>query len=172
MAGGANGFKPAPSDEPIVVADGARIGTAGYGSVLGFLKTLSTSDIDHIRILTGASASGYGLISGTGVIEIYTANNSTNQTNLPGALQTIYPKGFDVVPEFKMPDYSDKHIKNSKNDDSRTSVYWNGNIITDENGKANISFFTADTPATYIVTISGITANGDKIFKTVTISRK
>ncbi len=172
MAGGANGFAPAPSDEPIIVMDGVRISTSGYGSVLAFLKTISTSEVDHIRILTGASAGGYGLISGTGVIEIFTASNSTNQTNLPGGLQTIYPKGFDTTAEFKIPDYSDKHIKNSKMDDSRTSVYWNGDIITDENGSANISFFTADTPATYIVTICGITANGAKIYKTVTLNRK
>lgn len=173
MAGGPNNFKPSLSDEPQIVMDGVVAGSDNSGaSVLEFLKTISTSGVDHIRILTGPSAAGYGLIKGTGVIEIYSASNSTYPNFLSANLIDISPKGFDAAPEFEMPDYADKKLKNAKIDDARTSVYWNGNIITDANGKASVSFYTADLPATYIVTVSGVTANGNKIFKTFTIARK
>jgi uncharacterized protein YfaS (alpha-2-macroglobulin family) len=71
-----------------------------------------------------------------------------------------------------MPDYNNKEIKNSKNHDLRTTIYWNGDIFTDKDGKASVNFFTADAPATYIVIVRGITANGDKIYKTATINRR
>src|SRR6266536_3207025 len=38
--------------------------------------------------------------------------------------------------------------------------------------KAIINFFTADMPAIYVVTVTGITATGNNICKTITISRK
>jgi hypothetical protein len=71
-----------------------------------------------------------------------------------------------------MPDYNDNAIKNSDFSDLRTTIYWDGDIITNTDGKASLNFFTADKPTTYLMTITGITANGDKIYKRVTLSRK
>jgi hypothetical protein len=77
-----------------------------------------------------------------------------------------------VAPSFSMPDYNNKEKKYSKFPDRRLTIYWNGDLVTDNNGKVTINFFTADAPATYIATITGITANGNKIYKTILISRK
>jgi hypothetical protein len=177
MAGAPNGFVPSATDEPTVILDGIQVTMALSGDVgtrspvMSYLKTIPVQNVDHVRILTGTSGGVYGVRGGHGVIEIYTTPSLENPVSSNG-IKTIYPRGFDVAPAFEMPDYTNKQVRNSKNPDMRTIIYWNGNIITDNNGKATVNFFTADSPATYIATISGITSNGHKIFKTITISRK
>ncbi len=177
MTDGSSDFGPSPLDEPIVVVDGVQTNTAGGGStagsssVLDFLKTIPVSDIDHIKLVTGVGAATYGIRSGSGVIEIYTLSQPDNPA-LKGSLKIIYPKGFDAPAPFTMPDYTNKQVKNSKEPDTRTTIYWNGNILTDANGNASANFFTADAPAVYNITVKGITANGIKFCKTITINRK
>ncbi len=177
MAGAPNRFGPSATDEPTVVVDGVQVGlpeggSIEYSPVLAYLKTLSTNEIDYIKVLTGAEGGGYGVRGGHGVIEIHTTAKSFASAGVDGYLKSIYPQGFHVPPPFEMPDYKNKQIRIAGYPDMRKTIYWNGDIITDNNGKATINFFTADTPATYLVTISGITENGLKIFKTTTISRK
>lgn len=174
MTGSPNGFAPAASDEPIVVVDGSQVplGFNGPGSpVLGFLKTLPTDEIDYIKTIAGNEGSGYGVRGGHGVIEIHTSSKVSIQPSESQAT-TVVLKGFHVPPVFNMPDYNSKEIKKSKAPDLRTAIYWNGDIVTDDNGNAQVEFFTADTPATYLVTICGITITGDKIFNTTFISRR
>jgi hypothetical protein len=176
VIGGVTAFSASATDEPIVVQNGVQIplsGTEGVESspVLSFLKSLSSADIDYIKILTGPEGAIYGLRGGHGVIEVHSSGRLTNYASSNG-LKTLYPKGFHVAPAFAMPDYKNNEIKYSKFPDLRTTIYWNGDIITDKDGKAAINFFTADTPATYVVTVTGVTANGDKIYKNIIISRK
>ena len=173
MAGGPNRFGPSATDEPNVIVDGVQVPLpAGDPSevspVLAYLKNLSTNEIEYIKVLTNAEGGGYGVRGGHGIIEIVTTSKSTNVvTGVP--LKTIYPQGFHVPPVFEMPDYTIRQIKNSKNADVRSTLYWNGDIVTDNNGKATCDFFTADMPASYVVTIAGISINGDRIYKTATI---
>ncbi|MEP6682470.1 MAG: hypothetical protein ABJA35_04385 [Parafilimonas sp.] len=172
MSGGTNGTSPSASDEPVVIMDGVQMSrSASDGPLLEYLKTISVANIDHINILIGSAASIYGMRSSSGVIEIYTLSTAYNPA-ISNGYKMIYPKGFDVASDFEMPDYSNKQAKNSKYPDTRTEIYWNANIINNTDGNANINFFTADAAAVYVVTISGITANGDKIFKTTTVNRK
>jgi len=139
--------------------------------VLTFLKTVPAEQIDYIKVLSGNEAGIYGVRGGHGVIEIHTASKASNYA-LGNGLKMVYPKGFYAPQPFDMPNYSKKEIKNSKSPDLRTTIYWNGDIITDKDGKSSVNFFTADIPAAYVVTVTGISANGERIFKTTTLSRK
>ena len=171
MSGGTSGITPSASDEPVVIMDGTQMNRSGSdGPLLQYLKTIPVANIDHINILIGSAASIYGMRSGSGVIEIYTLSTVYNPA-LSNGYKMIYPEGFDVAANFDMPDYSNKQVKNSKYPDTRTEIYWNANLITNADGNININFFTADAAAVYVVTISGVTANGDKIFRTTTIKR-
>jgi hypothetical protein len=163
------------NDEPLIVVDGQVISTSSDGitgsPVLSYLKTLNASDIDYIKILSGFEASMYGVRGGHGVIEIHSAKSFTNSSS-NSEVKDFSLQGFQTPMAFPMPDYTKKQVKNSKAPDLRTTIYWNGNIITDSTGKASLNFFTADSTTTYLITVTGITANGLKIFKTATISRK
>lgn len=177
MSGGPNGMGgPSATDEPMIILDGVQIQPSGgdaaeLSPVLAFLKTLSANEIDYIKLLTGNEATIYGVRGGHDVIEIHTTNKMKS-SDAASDLKTFYPKGFYVAQPFNMPDYSKREVRNSKNPDLRTTIYWDGDIIADKDGKASVNFFTADPPATYVVTVTGITANGDKIYKTITLSRK
>jgi len=58
--------------------------------------------------------------------------------------------------------YSPKYSPNSQADqtDIRSTVFWAPNIITDQHGKASVSFFTADNPGTYTFIIEGTDLQG------------
>ena len=45
--------------------------------------------------------------------------------------------------------------------DIRSTLFWSPNFLTDTDGKATVSFFTGDGPATYTVTIAGTDMNGN-----------
>lgn len=175
MSGSPNGFQPAASDEPIVVVDGSEVplgfNDPGSSPVLGYLKGLPSADIEYLRVLSGLEGSGYGVRGGHGVIEIHTSNK-IKTTSSGNGMTSVKLKGFHVLPAFEMPDYTDKEVKKTKALDTRTTIYWNGNIVTDDNGNATVSFFTADLPAIYYVTVTGISASGENIFYTTSIGRK
>jgi hypothetical protein len=45
--------------------------------------------------------------------------------------------------------------------DFRSTLYWEPNITTDQNGKAKVSFYTSDIKEKYTVKIAGVDVNGD-----------
>jgi len=50
--------------------------------------------------------------------------------------------------------------------DLRSTIDWEPNITTDANGEAKLSFYTADKPSTYTLTIEGSDMNGSLGSKT------
>jgi hypothetical protein len=161
--------------QPLVVLNGIAMdqNTLKGKALLDFINSIPVNTIDFIEVLTGPEAAIYGLEGGNGVILIHTTSRLRKNETHPIGLPSFYPKGFHKARYFMMPDYNNQETKNSNMPDLRTTtIYWNANIITNLEGKASFNFFTADKPATYLITITGITANGDKIYKTTTINRK
>jgi hypothetical protein len=156
--------------EPLVVLDGV-ITNAG-GSALSFISSIPTSSIDFIEVLSGNEAAIYGMRGAYGAIAINTISGSQKKEISQKDLSSFHSKGFYTSQPFVMPDYNNKETRDSKMPDLRKTIYWNGDIITNKEGKASINFFTADTPATYLITITGISENGDKIYKTFIINRR
>jgi len=78
-------------------------------------------------------------------------------------IKRFMPLGFQKPAEFYAPKY-DSPAQNTK-PDLRTTIHWQPNITTDENGTATFRFYTADTPATYTVVIEGITEDGKIVYK-------
>ncbi|TCC93405.1 hypothetical protein EZ428_01130 [Pedobacter frigiditerrae] len=71
-------------------------------------------------------------------------------TNTKG-VYVYRPKPLYLPKEF----YSPKYTPQSLTPDYRSTIFWDANVVTDENGKARISFYTADKPSTYTVKIEG-----------------
>jgi hypothetical protein len=97
-------------------------------------------------------------------IEITTrSGHGPQMDNTPGMflykpLAISYPKQF-YKPKYTLNDTS-KHIP-----DLRSTIDWEPNVITDANGEAKVSFFTADKPSTYTVIIEGSDMNGNLGYK-------
>ena len=179
IVGTPNGFSDVTAkDEPLVVLDGVEVSVAqGYtdnskgGPVLNFLNSLPVRTIDFIEVLTGPAAAAYGMEGAKGVIAVNTTSKDEDALTTGTSLKTFYARGFYNDKPFEVPDYSKKEIIRSKSPDLRKTIYWNGNIVTDKNGKASVDFFSADEATTYIGVITGVTINGEKIYKTFTLSR-
>jgi hypothetical protein len=157
--------------QPLIILNGVAVDTVPGETDLDFINAIPPNTIDFIEVLTGPEGAMYGMLGGNGVILINTTNRTWDDVPDPSTLTSFYARGFHTAQSFGMRDYNDKETRASKVPDLRTTIYWNGNIITNLDGKASVNFFTADKPGTYLVTITGFTAHGDKIYKTLSLSR-
>ncbi len=57
--------------------------------------------------------------------------------------------------------------KADKKPDFRSTLYWNPNIVTDEKGNAQTSFFSSDKKGSYTVWVEGSDMQGNFGFKTM-----
>jgi hypothetical protein len=102
---------------------------------------------------------------GNGVVLVNTKKtNDDLKTNGPNSFLV---RGYHTPPAFMMPDYANSKMKAAKFNDIRSTLYWNPSSLTDESGRIDVTFFTSDITTTYKVIISGITAHGDVIHKTI-----
>ncbi len=140
---------------------------------MAFLNSLNGKEIDFIEILKGAEGANYGYRGGNGVILINMASNphdklkaGENNTNI------FYAKGISNPSLFPVVNYDNKEKTTTPNFDNRSTIFWDGSVLSDSSNKITFSFFTSDIPATYKVTVSGITVHGDIVYKTLTFQSK
>lgn len=185
---------PGGDAEPLVVMDGVEtpLGDAsmhtftatgadsvvrggsieGASPLIAFLNSLSPEYIDFIEVLNGPEAAIYGVRAGNGVIVIHTRTTMRdNYLGKQNPLKRVSPTGFSSPALFMQPDYNKKEVRKNNSPDQRSTIYWSGPLITDDNGKAIVNFFTADASTTYTLTVKGITASGDIFLKRFLINR-
>lgn len=110
----------------------------------------------------------YGSQGANGVIAVYTKSGISMDTTDPN-FQTIKLPGFSRVRKFQAPDYSNP-TTDATAGDYRATIYWNPDVQTSANGKAEVTFFAADLPGMYRVVVDGITADGKPIHGEVYLS--
>jgi hypothetical protein len=158
---------------PVVIMDGFEVPIKAVygGSVVNFLNTLQPANVDFIEVLRGGEAAIYGSRGGNGAIVVNSRNGPPVIPYEKNHLIVFTPLTYHACPRFFMPDYSNRETRNSKTPDERTTIYWNGAITTNSEGQASTSFFTADDATNYSVTVTGLTAKGDIVYKRIFISR-
>ncbi len=166
---GGDGRGGSTKSEPLLVVDGAPMPNTG---VMAYLNGLFWRDIDFIEVLTGGNAAIYGMRGGNGVVIVNTKTRYQQSVEMENGFTLINPVTYHVAPAFKMPNYADKLIKAANTPDTRNTIYWQGGIITDAGGKATLNFYTADAATRYVVTVTGLTQHGDRIYKRMVIDRK
>jgi hypothetical protein len=70
--------------------------------------------------------------------------------------------GLQYQREFYSPVYETRDQQDSRIPDLRNVLYWSPEILTDRDGRQQLSFYTSDVPGRYTVLLQGIT-NGGKI---------
>ncbi|MBX7243427.1 MAG: hypothetical protein K1X92_16935 [Bacteroidia bacterium] len=67
-----------------------------------------------------------------------------------------------IARQFASPDYihSAEPPKGSPRTDFRSTLYWNGNVVTDRTGKTTVSFFASDEITSFRITTEGIAVDG------------
>ena len=71
------------------------------------------------------------------------------------------PLPFTLPTQFYSPKYNVTNKTVAMGTDMRSTLHWEPNIITNAEGKATVSFFTADKPASYTVIMEGFTGEGE-----------
>ena len=156
---------------PLLIVDGIpmpdRVGALGY-----LTEAMNPADIDFIEVLRGGEAAQFGSRASGGVISVNTKRGPDRIDYISPNLRVFTPVTYHVCPKFEMTYYSNKELKNNPTPDLRTAIYWNGNTITNTHGEADISFYTSDNATNYTVTVTGLTANGDFIYKRIIVGNK
>ena len=141
---------------PLFILDGMPISD----DPLDIIMSIPMITIDKVEVLKGNSAVIYGSRGNNGVIAIYTRKGEapvTQDFELVGAI-TKKVIGLSSNREFYSPQYTPESI-DSPEPDHRTTLYWDPEIST-ENGKAALSFYTADDLGYYRIIVEGVTDSG------------
>jgi hypothetical protein len=141
------------STQPLIIVDNMPV-------TLDFLNTIPASMIEAIEVYKGASAAVFGAQGANGAIAFFTKQNYKPRDLYETENSTIVKmKGYQEFMEFYSPDYSEKKPEHIK-PDKRATIHWEPLIETDENGKATVSFYTADDPMEIEIIVEGMTQSG------------
>ncbi len=130
------------------------------------LMSFSPHEVESIEYLKKVSETTiFGVHGEGGVVLITTKQNKGAPTNNTYSnMKVITPLGYQITKEFYSPVYKTIEQKTNNMSDLRTTIYWNPNMITQDDGKANIHFYTSDNPEHYSVIIEGITDEGKIVY--------
>ena len=138
--------------EPLVLVNGIPV----EGALSNALSMVNPADIESLEVLKSVNASAiYGSRASNGVILISTKRAYFKQKykqpkpEYSGA--TVAKREFYKDPGFT------QRAHNQSRDNS--TVYWRGNIYTNEAGKTELSFFNNKQSSTFRITAEGISSS-------------
>lgn len=150
--------------EPEYYLDGIKVS-------LNVAKSIPQMNIDFIDIRQAGHAAANYAFAFSGVIAIYTKQGSRSSTDISkitnrkaGSI-SFKLDGFYNSREFYAPDYSFED-RNLSMEDSRTTLYWNPNIIVTKDNIATPFFYTSDDRGRFQIEVEGITETGIPIHTT------
>ena len=155
---------------PLFLIDGMEISGFGQGNagIVQEIRNLRMNDIDKVEVLkSGGNMAIFGSKGGNGVISIFrktTSESSGHSNNYENGRIETSIRGFHKAQKFYSPTYALDNINNPQ-PDYRPTLLWEP-ALDIKSGKANISFFTSDELAYYVVFVEGISKNGKICFGT------
>jgi hypothetical protein len=124
------------------------------------IEAIPVIAIDKIEVIKEAGKLAfYGFRGSFGVISVLTKRGINGP--IPPVLYAIRQRvyGYYQARTFYAPKYNIPKPENEK-PDLRTTIYWEPNVVTDEDGNATISFFNADSKTTIKVDVEGVAEPG------------
>jgi len=129
-------------------------------NLVDIISLLSYSDVERIELLIGAEASMYGSRASGGVILIYTRSGSDNEYLDRKDAQVTF-EGFHESVNFEAYRESSTR-KRKKVTETATTLYWDPDLQTDENGEAIITLSTPSDEAVLRLEATTITEKGQR----------
>lgn len=129
------------------------------------LNIINVYDVASLEVYKGGDAAIFGMRGGGGVVNIlYKKGGNIAETPSYNKVTTTL-LGFQRPVAFYAPKYETPQQKSSYLPDLRTTLYWKPDLLTDEDGKARIEFYSADTPTLYDIVFEGLTRDGMPVRK-------
>jgi TonB-dependent SusC/RagA subfamily outer membrane receptor len=160
---------------PLYVIDGVPIGTELNNNFTNG-GLIAPENISSVQVLHNPQAAAlFGSAASNGAILITTKNGvgyapyiATQKTTRYSSL-LVSPRKFSVAREF--PAFITYTKGNNERSDLRSTVYWNGDIITDANGVATVKFYNNEATSAFRITAEGISVSGlpgrtEKVYST------
>lgn len=138
---------------PLILLDGLPVFDADRIFKVDPLK------IKRLDVVSANFLYGGRVFNGIMNFASYKSDGANFELN-PRALVLDYD-GLQLKRKFYSPVYNSDEQVNSTLPDFRTTLYWNPDVKTQNDGKINLSFFTGDKPGHYIGIVEGISANGE-----------
>ncbi|QHT70977.1 TonB-dependent receptor plug domain-containing protein [Rhodocytophaga rosea] len=125
------------------------------------LSFINPRDVARIEVLKNAGNTGiYGVRGANGVIAIFTKRGySPPATPVAPELETFISPGYSAVREFYAPMYDVQQEEHAR-PDKRATLFWLPDMLTDENGQAEVRFYLSDDSKSFQVVLEGISASG------------
>jgi len=161
-------FQGSP-DYMVIIVDGTPHFESEYKELdktsirRGVLDDYAAADIESVEVLLGTHYGAiYGATAASGAIIVTTkrAKKINNYYKEAPGVITIKPNGFYKARQFYAPKYDPPEIYAARKD-LRSTIYWNPEVTTDDEGNASFSYFNADGTGNYQVVIEGIDEKGN-----------
>ena len=117
-------------------------------------NTASVTDVNSLLAIDPTGPRG----SANVYLEITTRSGKGPNIDKATAIYIYKPTPTTLAKNFYKPKYLAASTKNFT--DLRSTIDWEPNVVTDKNGEAWFTFFAADKPTTYTVTLEGSNLNG------------
>ena len=136
------------------------------------LSSIPVDDVEFIDIIAGADAAMFGGRGDGGVVNIKLKEGVRPGKRALPSVGIIYNLGVRLPVDFYEPKYDIPQERADKKPDLRTTIAWLPSVKPDENGIAQLNFYTADHPSAYDIIIEGITDSGEPCHSEYTIYRE
>ena len=144
---------------PLVLVNDVPV-TMPAGELTQYIMNINPRDVDRIEVIKYGGGAAYGVRGSNGIIAIYLRipldEIEPDNAFDPKDFQIFTLAGYSSPHKFKSPDKPE--IENSK-----TTLYWNPSLETDQGGIAELTFFSALRSATYRIVVEGVTVNGEAV---------
>jgi hypothetical protein len=127
---------------------------------------------DPQNTLFGVSADERGRIPGVLFIFLKDGSEYLRKSSSKDVLYMakVQQLGYRYQRKFWSPQYPEADKSQYTRPDSRTTLYWNPKVTTDDTGHASVTFYSSDVSKQYLVTIEGVAADGTIISQQKVIS--
>jgi hypothetical protein len=139
-------------DDPLVMLDGLPIFDINKIMEFDPLK------IKKLDVLTRKYY--VGQFTFPGVVSYTTYQGDLGGFQLDPRTISLDYEGLQLHREFFSPQYETQHQRSSRLPDQRNLLFWSPTIITNQDGKQQVEFYTSDLTGEYTIVVEGLGADG------------
>lgn len=139
-------------EDPMVLLDGIPV--FDIDDIMAF----DPLKIKKLEVLTRRIYNG--VIAMPGIVSYTTYTGDLSGFQLDPRVVSLDYEGLQLRREFYSPKYDTPKQRDSRMPDQRMILYWSPNVLTDQEGKQHIEFYSSDLTGEYRVVIEGLTSEG------------
>ena len=98
-----------------------------------------------------------------GLVNVITRAGDLSDITLPDYAVRLTYRVTEPVKSFTSPEYSSAVNKQNRIPDFRNTLFWNPSLKTDEEGRANVEFWSSDFKSDFEINIQGFTVDGSPV---------